>query len=430
MANSPSRLALKRLIKLHNPDFICIAEPWMNFEALPRRWLANLNLKLFAMNNRSNMLPNLWCICKQHFNPVIIASDNQHVSFTVTENDKNIAFAAVYASTNYLVIRQLWNSLNVLQSQHVMPWIFIGDFNAIVGAHEHRGRFTPARTPMEDFQSWSDGFDLLHLPTRGADFTWANGRRGNRYTEKRLDRALCNPSLIDLCSSIFVSTLTKHKSDHYPILLDLQLSNVIFASQFKFMKMWTLHSDCKQLVQDCWNTSVIGCPMFILTKKLKLLKEKLKIWNKECFGNVHDYVVSAEQNLQSIQSQIQNNGPSDDLLNIECEAHKKLEDALSRQEQFWQEKAHLNWHLEGDRNTKYFHRIAKIKTSTKAISTLHDGELVLTDQNQISDHVVNFYKNLFCSNIVLQEQLLAGEVIPNLITTEIKFSVNYFAISS
>jgi hypothetical protein len=44
---------------------------------------------------------------------------------------------------------------------------------------------------------------------------------------------------------------------------------------------------------------------------------------------------------------------------------------------------------------------------------------VLTDQNQISDHVVNFYKNLFCSNIVLQEQLLAGEVIPNLITTEI-----------
>jgi hypothetical protein len=159
--------------------------------------------------------------------------------------------------------------------------------------------------------------------------------------------------------------------------------------------------------------------MFVLSKKLKLLKEKLKIWNKECFGNVHDYVVSAEQHLQLIQDQIQINGATDDLLNDELSAQKKFEDSLNRQECFWQEKAHLTWHLEGDRNTKYFHRIAKIKSSTKPITTLHDGEHVLTDQNHISDHVVSYYKNLFCSNIVLQEQLLAAEVIPNLVTPEL-----------
>jgi hypothetical protein len=68
---------------------------------------------------------------------------------------------------------------------------------------------------------------------------------------------------------------------------------------------------------------------------------------------------------------------------------------------FWQEKARLNWHLEGDRNTKYFHRIAKIKTSTKLITTLQDGEHVLTDNNQIADHIVSYYKNLFCTNFVL-----------------------------
>jgi hypothetical protein len=44
---------------------------------------------------------------------------------------------------------------------------------------------------------------------------------------------------------------------------------------------------------------------------------------------------------------------------------------------------------------------------------------VLTDQNKIAEHVVSFYKNLFCSNIVLQEQLLADEVIPNLVTDEL-----------
>jgi hypothetical protein len=76
MANSPTRLALKRLINLHSPDFIFIAEPWIKFEDLPRRWLVKLNLKLFAMNIRPNMLPNLWCLCKQQIDPVIIASNS------------------------------------------------------------------------------------------------------------------------------------------------------------------------------------------------------------------------------------------------------------------------------------------------------------------------------------------------------------------
>jgi len=70
------------------------------------------------------------------------------------------------------------------------------------------------------------------------------------------------------------------------------------------MRMWTLHSDCKNIIQESWNTPVIGCPMFILTKKLKILKEKLKVWNKDCYGNVHEFVSDAEQNLQLIQAQI------------------------------------------------------------------------------------------------------------------------------
>jgi hypothetical protein len=34
---------------------------------------------------------------------------------------------------------------------------------------------------------------------------------------------------------------------------------------------------------------------------------------------------------------------------------------------------------------------------------MNDGEQVLTEPDQISEHVVNFYKNLFSTNIVLQE---------------------------
>jgi len=86
------------------------------------------------------------------------------------------AFSVIYASTNYLTIRQLWNSLTLLHNQHALPWCYIGDFNSILGAHEHRGSFSLARLPMEEFQLWTNTNNLLHLPTRGAEFTWANGR--------------------------------------------------------------------------------------------------------------------------------------------------------------------------------------------------------------------------------------------------------------
>jgi hypothetical protein len=37
-----------------------------------------------------------------------------------------------------------------------------------------------------------------------------------------------------------------------------------------------LHDSCKDLIANCWRTNIVGSPMFILTRKLKILKEQLK----------------------------------------------------------------------------------------------------------------------------------------------------------
>jgi hypothetical protein len=277
LANSPTRLALKRLILLHKPDFILISEPWMLIEDLPRRWLSNLQLKAFAVNTRINLLPNLWCICSVHLNPLVLKYDDQHVTFSITENDKTFALSAIYAATTYLNRRKFWSSLNELQNQHNLPWCFIGDFNAILGAHEHRRRVVPTRLPMEEFQKWTDDFNLIHLPTTGAEFTWVNCRRGARFAERRLDRAVCNQAWMDMCTSLNVSTLTRHKLDHVPLLFDFKLNLISVASQFKFVRMWSTHPECEGIIKDCWNIVFHGCPMYILNNKLKLVKEKLKI---------------------------------------------------------------------------------------------------------------------------------------------------------
>ncbi|MCH80720.1 DUF4283 domain protein, partial [Trifolium medium] len=292
--------------------------------------------QLVKVNSRSNRLPNLWCICSTLLNPSVVASEEQFVAFTLSDGLTSFAVASVYASTY---------------------------FNTIIGVHEYRGSFSPARIPIEDFQVWTDTNNLVHLPTKGAFFTWANGRNGSAYTQKRLDRAIVN--------------------------------------------------------QLCWNTLVVGCPMFILSQKLKMLKDKLRIWNKDSFGNVQNMVRQAEIKLQVIQDRIDGSGHSELLMKMEKNAQMDLNNALNIEEMFWLEKSRVKWHLDGDRNTAYFHRMAKIKSTTKTINAIRDGDIVLTEPTEIANHIVNYYQNLFSSNNVLQENNLIEDVIPHLVDDQV-----------
>lgn len=52
VANISSRLGLKRLIKSNKLDIVLIDKPLMNFSNFPKTNLSQLELKLFAMNNR------------------------------------------------------------------------------------------------------------------------------------------------------------------------------------------------------------------------------------------------------------------------------------------------------------------------------------------------------------------------------------------
>jgi hypothetical protein len=182
---------------------------------------------------------------------------------------------------------------------------------------------------MEDFINWSDSNGFIHLPTRGTSFTWSNGRRRHHSTEKRLDRTICNQDWLNSCASTSCSTLSRSKSDHHPLLLDFQISSVRFATSFKFMQMWSHHADCKSIISIVWNSNIIGCPMYILSEKLKLLKLELITWNKNIFGNVHDHVSLVVKKLDSIQEEINVRGCLDELFDQEKQANIDLENDLN-----------------------------------------------------------------------------------------------------
>lgn len=288
----------------------------------------------------------------------------------------------------------------------------------VLGAHECRGSGNPSRIATEEFRTWTDSNNLIHLATRGSQFTWSNGTRGSAYTEKRLDKTAVNEAWISFWSAMSCCTLTRNKSDHFPSLLNMKKEVSCHISSCKFMKMWANHPHCHKIITEALNIPVSSCLMFILSQKLKIVKLKLKEWNKTCFGDVNLRVSSAEAKVFTIQAELNSRGFLGESMLQEKEAQSELQQALHYQEEFWLEKSRLDWNLHGDSNTEYFHKLTKIRCVTKQISLLKIVDRILFKAEDIEQHVVKFYEDLFASNNSCVDNGMIEGVIPNLVTAE------------
>ncbi|CAI8587798.1 unnamed protein product [Vicia faba] len=148
--------------------------------------------------------------------------------------------------------------------------------------------------------------------------------------------------------------------------------------------MWNVNDSCLAMVNDYWKARFVGCPTYILNKKVQLLKGKLRIWTREHFGDVHFNVRNNQEILKNIQDRIQIEGWSEDLSSKEKLALENLEKALTVEEIFWHEKSRSDWNLQGDRNTAYFHKLDKIKGSRNFITHLVVGDDTQLDPDDIS----------------------------------------------
>lgn len=298
---------------LHKPELMFIAEPWITIDNLPNNFLSRLNLKAFAVNDWNCLSPNLCGICLKDLSPDVISVSNQFIAISLLWDGHVIYVATIYACTTYILRRALWFDLANLQQSYSGPWLFIGDFNAVLGAHEKRGGNLPLDISCEEFKAWSDSCFLTHIETKGAQFTWNNGRGSIHETDLRLDRSICNEDWIDFWDSFSCCTLTRSQSNHHPIMVILNKGTTVVHSIFKFFKMWVQHPDCNRIVREVRKRHIEGCPMFVLSMKLSALKEELKVWNRNIFGNVEKQVEHALKQVDDIQIQIDTDGFSSDL---------------------------------------------------------------------------------------------------------------------
>ncbi|GFS36470.1 chlorophyll A/B-binding protein 2 [Actinidia rufa] len=165
--------------------------------------------------------------------------------------------------------------------------------------------------PGKDFQDFCYETGISDLRHTGLLYTWSNNS-----VWSKLDRAMVNIKWVQEGITAMANFGLPGKcSDHAPCVVSLFAIRDHGVRSFKFIKMWSQHSDFLDLVSNVWRSQVNGTAMFSLCKKLKALNDPLKKLNRLHFSHISARAEVAEEEL--LQSQkLLHDSPRDEALQI------------------------------------------------------------------------------------------------------------------
>lgn len=89
-------------------------------------------------------------------------------------------------------------------------------------------------------------------------------------------------------------------------------------------------------------------------------------------------------------------GPNDFLEQLQKELREEYAEVLVREELLWFQKSRCKWLAFGDKNSKYFHGVTKIRRRQNSFDTLQtDDGTWITSREELETMTTNFDKNLF-----------------------------------
>ncbi|XP_060170580.1 uncharacterized protein LOC132601516 [Lycium barbarum] len=227
-------------------------------------------------------------------------------------------------------------------------WMIGGDFNV--------------PQDVEDFAFCVNSCELEEISFKGSPFTWWNGRARDDCIFERLDRMLINAPLQNWFSSLEVEQLARTGSDHTPLLCTYGEIDKNQYKPLKFLKFWVERDFFIDTVKHNWPGDIFK--QIIIRKEIVRIKEEL-----------------FEEDPSHVNRCV--------LQNAETEIKKYLQ----YQEDYWRKKSGLDWLVEGDRNTKFFHTIVKGRRKKLQIRKIQNSEGDwIEEEDQIAAEAISFYE--------------------------------------
>jgi len=228
---------------------------------------------------------------------------------------------------------------------------------------------------------------------------------------------------MELGSHLESHILPKAGSDHWPLALQFELGEPPKYKPFRFEKFWLMHPDFKRLAASWWEQAEIdhGTCMYKLQQRLKNFKQQLKLWNKNCFGNIFQNIKAIENRMEEIQKTFISGARTTELMAEEEQLQTQLEERRKQEEILWKQKSRVQWLKEGEKNMKFFHRAMVHRRHVNRIMHLEDGQgNLIREHSKIEEELLGYYQDLLTEPQQDRTATISKVTshIPNLVTPE------------
>nr|GFC28225.1 RNA-directed DNA polymerase, eukaryota [Tanacetum cinerariifolium] len=167
-----------------------------------------------------------------------------------------------------------------------------------------------------------------------------------------------------------------HLSDHRPILLREVITDY-GATPFRMYHSWFSLHGFEQMVTHTWNFIILEDRngMVRFKKKMQFLKKEIRVWVMDQKQKQSGRIKEIKSKLSDIDKLLDQGGVNDEILLSRMDLLKQMQDIKSFGARDSMQKAKIQWAIEGDENSKFFHGIINRKRANMAIKgVMVDGE--------------------------------------------------------
>ncbi|XP_074360367.1 uncharacterized protein LOC141700527 [Apium graveolens] len=266
------------------------------------------------------------------------------VQFKIQSSNIIFRVINVYGPLSMHGKRQLWKELSdiIILINNEMVCL-VGDFNSIKSSNES-ANCSYRRMDVQGFASFIKSNNLCDVGLINDSFTWF----GPQGKCNRLDRFLLN----DLWFSEGlweVKALHRLLSDHKPLVLYIKKCKG-GPVPFKAFNWWLEDERIRDDMNKYWSQSqkiVSGDKFQVMLKKFKFGLKKWSLGTKD----------NLDLEIESLKSKIDYFDSNHIFGSEVVDYNTKLTLCLKARDSMLRQKARALWCVEGDRNSKFFHKV-------------------------------------------------------------------------
>ncbi|KAF5188929.1 Atp-dependent dna helicase, partial [Thalictrum thalictroides] len=309
MCNDESVGYVRSLVREQKPDIIMLHETKLCEEDDPtylRLWREPWCCLKVPSCGKSGRMVIAWDSTSIEVNNHLIGVSSLTVLCNMISTGFEWMHTVVYGPSRRAEKDAFIEELDNIRMWSSLPWCLGGDFNLVRFLHERKGGGRLNRY-MVAFDDFVDRSNLVDYNISGADFTWANA-----ISASRIDRFLSSIDWHMAFPDVREIALPKFNSDHRVIILDCG-KKVRGPLPFRFELMWFECESLPDLIDVWWKSfRVDGSLSYAWWYKMKLLKDKLRNWNRDVFGRINFLLQEKSKEIDTIDLKEESVGLNED----------------------------------------------------------------------------------------------------------------------